>query len=324
MRRANCAPARRLKPSTGFKPSRRTPLARASVHIAALIAASCAFACHVGSRGTPALQHRRRRHCGIAHRRARRCRARPRAGARAHDDLHPVPFRSLPGDAVPGRPRAGPLGCGEPLDGEPVAASTGRCSALQPRDHHAVLLSHRPPRAGRAKFRRQTDLVRRARSRTSWPFSQRFGTRTVHADHATTIPEPRRKRDVRRDDPDRHAAAAEATPAMLTAAIRNVVAKHQLRTGKVKLDIPPLVENGNTVPLTVRVDEPDDSGRLRQERSTSSTRRTRSRTSATSISAPPPAAPRSRPASGSPTPRRWWRSHVFPTTRSGRSRPKSS
>ncbi|MFK4509198.1 SoxY-related AACIE arm protein [Bradyrhizobium daqingense] len=48
----------------------------------------------------------------------------------------------------------------------------------------------------------------------------------------------------------------EATPAMLTAAIRNVVGEAQLRTGKVKLDIPPLVENGNTVPMTVSVASP--------------------------------------------------------------------
>ena len=43
----------------------------------------------------------------------------------------------------------------------------------------------------------------------------------------------------------------EATPAMLTAAIRNVVGEAPVRTGKVKLDMPPLVENGNTVPMTV-------------------------------------------------------------------------
>jgi sulfur-oxidizing protein SoxY len=48
----------------------------------------------------------------------------------------------------------------------------------------------------------------------------------------------------------------DATPAMLTTAIRNVVGEAQLRTGKVKLDIPPLVENGNTVPMTVSVDHP--------------------------------------------------------------------
>jgi sulfur-oxidizing protein SoxY len=48
----------------------------------------------------------------------------------------------------------------------------------------------------------------------------------------------------------------EATPATLNAAIRNVVGEAQVRTGKVKLDIPPLVENGNTVPMTVSVESP--------------------------------------------------------------------
>ena len=47
-----------------------------------------------------------------------------------------------------------------------------------------------------------------------------------------------------------------ATPAMLNGAIRNVVGEAPIRTGKVKLDIPPLVENGNTVPLTVSVTSP--------------------------------------------------------------------
>src|ERR1700751_1840816 len=49
---------------------------------------------------------------------------------------------------------------------------------------------------------------------------------------------------------------ADATPAMLNAAIRNLVGEAPLRTGKVKLDIPPLVENGNTVPMTVSVTSP--------------------------------------------------------------------
>jgi sulfur-oxidizing protein SoxY len=48
----------------------------------------------------------------------------------------------------------------------------------------------------------------------------------------------------------------DATPAMLNTAIRNVVGEAQLRTGKVRLDIPPLVENGNTVPMTVSVTSP--------------------------------------------------------------------
>src|SRR5512140_781205 len=49
---------------------------------------------------------------------------------------------------------------------------------------------------------------------------------------------------------------AAATPATLAAAIRNVAGGAVVRTGKVKLDIPPLVENGNTVPMTVSVLSP--------------------------------------------------------------------
>jgi sulfur-oxidizing protein SoxY len=49
---------------------------------------------------------------------------------------------------------------------------------------------------------------------------------------------------------------AEATPAMLASAIRNVVGTATVQTGKVKIDVPPLVENGNTVPLTVSVTSP--------------------------------------------------------------------
>ena len=48
----------------------------------------------------------------------------------------------------------------------------------------------------------------------------------------------------------------EATPAMLASAIRNVVGTATVQTGKVKIDVPPLVENGNTVPLTVTVTSP--------------------------------------------------------------------
>jgi sulfur-oxidizing protein SoxY len=48
----------------------------------------------------------------------------------------------------------------------------------------------------------------------------------------------------------------EATPAMLASAIRNVVGTATVQTGRVKIDVPPLVENGNTVPLTVTVTSP--------------------------------------------------------------------
>jgi sulfur-oxidizing protein SoxY len=49
---------------------------------------------------------------------------------------------------------------------------------------------------------------------------------------------------------------AQATPEMLAAAIRDVVGGAVVHAGKVKLDVPPLVENGNTVPITVSVLSP--------------------------------------------------------------------
>jgi sulfur-oxidizing protein SoxY len=49
---------------------------------------------------------------------------------------------------------------------------------------------------------------------------------------------------------------AEATPAAMAAAIRTIVGEGAMRVGKVKLDVPPLVENGNTVPMTVSVASP--------------------------------------------------------------------
>lgn len=51
-------------------------------------------------------------------------------------------------------------------------------------------------------------------------------------------------------------APASATPAMLEAAIREVVGESDLKKGKVTLDVPPLVENGNAVPITIIVDSP--------------------------------------------------------------------
>ena len=48
----------------------------------------------------------------------------------------------------------------------------------------------------------------------------------------------------------------EATPEMMTTAIRALTGGATVQTGKVKLDIPPLVENGNSVPMTVTVTSP--------------------------------------------------------------------
>jgi sulfur-oxidizing protein SoxY len=50
--------------------------------------------------------------------------------------------------------------------------------------------------------------------------------------------------------------AGRATPQRMAAAIREAVGEAAVREGKVRLDLPPLIENGNTVPLTVTVDSP--------------------------------------------------------------------
>jgi sulfur-oxidizing protein SoxY len=49
---------------------------------------------------------------------------------------------------------------------------------------------------------------------------------------------------------------AEATPESMAEAIRKVVGEAEVKPGKVKLDLPPLVENGNTVAMSVSVDSP--------------------------------------------------------------------
>src|SRR5260370_2169848 len=49
---------------------------------------------------------------------------------------------------------------------------------------------------------------------------------------------------------------AEATPEMMKAAIHRLIGESPVRKGKVTLDIPPLVENGNTIAMSVSVDSP--------------------------------------------------------------------
>ena len=51
-------------------------------------------------------------------------------------------------------------------------------------------------------------------------------------------------------------APARATPAAMEEAIRRVVGSAPVSRGRVKLELPPLSENGNTVPITVSVESP--------------------------------------------------------------------
>jgi sulfur-oxidizing protein SoxY len=47
-----------------------------------------------------------------------------------------------------------------------------------------------------------------------------------------------------------------ATPVAMQEAIRKVVGPAQITAGKVNLELPPLVENGNAVPLVISVESP--------------------------------------------------------------------
>jgi sulfur-oxidizing protein SoxY len=49
---------------------------------------------------------------------------------------------------------------------------------------------------------------------------------------------------------------SSATPATMQAAIKKVVGNAEIGKGKITMEIPPLVENGNVVPLTISVDSP--------------------------------------------------------------------
>jgi sulfur-oxidizing protein SoxY len=50
--------------------------------------------------------------------------------------------------------------------------------------------------------------------------------------------------------------SSRATPATMQAAIKKLVGEAPVRKGKVTIDVPPLVENGNSVPVTISVDSP--------------------------------------------------------------------
>jgi sulfur-oxidizing protein SoxY len=52
------------------------------------------------------------------------------------------------------------------------------------------------------------------------------------------------------------AGNARPTPVAMQEAIRKVVGEAPVRRGKVKLELPPLIDNGNAVPLSVAVESP--------------------------------------------------------------------
>ena len=52
------------------------------------------------------------------------------------------------------------------------------------------------------------------------------------------------------------AGSVRATPEAMQEAIRKVTGGKPVQKGRVKLDVPPLIENGNSVVMTVTVDSP--------------------------------------------------------------------
>jgi sulfur-oxidizing protein SoxY len=53
-----------------------------------------------------------------------------------------------------------------------------------------------------------------------------------------------------------HVRTAHATPESLAAALKETFGERKIQPGRVKLDIPQLVENGNVVPVTIDVQSP--------------------------------------------------------------------
>jgi sulfur-oxidizing protein SoxY len=49
---------------------------------------------------------------------------------------------------------------------------------------------------------------------------------------------------------------AQATPTSMAVAMRRVLGEAEPKPGKIKLTLPPLVENGNSVAMSVKVDSP--------------------------------------------------------------------
>src|SRR5262249_52474590 len=140
-----------------------------------------------------------------------------------------------------------------------IAAADRGCEPAQPQHDHAALLSSRRSQARRAGVSRQAG-VERGTDR---------GCRRLSRDAArgvsTMTRDGRRLQRTRRRFLVETAALAgaagmtlplaveqtSATPASMRAAIKNVVGEASLNNGRVKIDVPALIENGNAVPLTV-------------------------------------------------------------------------
>ena len=230
MRRARFARARRKMRKTGSGRSRWRPLARSTIQHAGLClaAALLALACPAGAQAPAAVYRRRRCHSGIAddmRAATRRAAARWWSSAAAlASSATTARFPSRGSRAIWPRP------CGhrQPLVRGPIAAAAGRCRPPQCRDHHAVLLSGRRPDPRRPGLARQADAVGRTDRgyRGVSGDAARIGSDDARRNgfNSPPVPRPRRRRGVLGAVPIVTLRPAEATPAMLASAIRNVTA----------------------------------------------------------------------------------------------------
>ena len=188
-----------------------------------------------------------------------------------------------------------------------VAAADRRWQPAQSGHDHAALLPRRWSDPGRRRRFRGKPILTAEQIEDVVAFLMTLeGLRQMDDDERSR----RRRHAARRigarrsAPPCRASGARAARPGQMEAAIRSVAGEAKIKQGKVTLDMPPLVENGNTVPMSVTVDSPmtqDESrqGDPRLQREEPAAERDHA---CSSVRAP--ARRTSRPASASPTRRR--------------------
>ena len=161
---------------------------------------------------------------------AGRCGARPRARARPHQHLHPLPQRAVSRGAFPGRSRAQSGRRRQPLVRGSASAAAGRRLSPQSRNDHAVLLSRGRDSIASARHGAASRSCQPSKSRISWRISQRCANRKArHRCADQRIPRAASSCGLAGGAavigavPIVTLRPTEATPAMLASAIRNVV-----------------------------------------------------------------------------------------------------
>ena len=173
----------------------------------------------------------------------------------------PFPEERFQGDLAPDLRRARPR-----LTEGQIRLRIVDPARVNPADHHAGLLPHRRADARRAGAIAASRSSPRSRSRTSWP---------ILADAEMTTPPPIPRRSPAARSPPASAAAQlpirtsrRRRKAALEAAIRKVTGGEPVRTGRVKLDVPPLDRQRQHRAADGLGGEPDDAAPTTSRRST--------------------------------------------------------